>query len=135
MSVFIRGGNWNNGSNAGAFTLNLNWDTGNTNNNVGFRCARYLSIKTLYKLFGPNGISTDSASPLRRSAFSKRLRNFGWFREQVCAKTATAFIPSLVPHEMAVSPILQGKGKTQIRSSVPLFVLSSSGAELEDTIF
>ncbi len=45
--VFLRGGNWNNGSNAGAFTLNLNWDTGNTNNNVGFRCARYSSI--IYK--------------------------------------------------------------------------------------
>lgn len=116
MSVFIRGGNWNNGSNAGAFTLNLNWDTGNTNNNVGFRCARYLSIKTLYKLFGPNGISTDSASPLRRSAFSKRLRNFGWFREQVCAKTATAFIPSLVPCEIELAISLSHRGKGKYKS-------------------
>lgn len=37
--VFIRGGNWNNTSNTGAFTLNLNWTASNTNNNVGFRCA------------------------------------------------------------------------------------------------
>lgn len=37
--VFLRGGNWNNGSNAGAFTLNLNNDTGSQNNNIGFRCA------------------------------------------------------------------------------------------------
>ncbi len=38
-SGFIRGGNWNNGANAGAFTLNLNNTPGNTNNNIGFRCA------------------------------------------------------------------------------------------------
>ncbi len=37
---FIRGANWNNTSNAGVFTLNLNWNAGNTNNNVGFRCAK-----------------------------------------------------------------------------------------------
>ncbi len=43
-TVFIRGGNWNNGTNDGAFTLNLNWDTTNTNNNVGLRCARYTSL-------------------------------------------------------------------------------------------
>ncbi len=35
----LRGGNWDNGSNAGAFTLNLNWVPSNSNNNVGFRCA------------------------------------------------------------------------------------------------
>jgi hypothetical protein len=37
---FIRGGNWNNGGNAGVETLNLNNTPGNTNNNIGFRCAR-----------------------------------------------------------------------------------------------
>lgn len=37
---FIRGGNWNNGSNAGAFTLNLNNAPTNTNTNIGFRVAR-----------------------------------------------------------------------------------------------
>lgn len=36
---FIRGGNWNNGANTGAFTLNLNNAPSNTNNNIGFRCA------------------------------------------------------------------------------------------------
>lgn len=36
---FIRGGNWNNGVNAGAFTLNLNNAPSNSNNNIGFRCA------------------------------------------------------------------------------------------------
>jgi hypothetical protein len=41
---FIRGGNWNNGSNAGVETLNLNNTPGNTNNNIGFRCVRYSSI-------------------------------------------------------------------------------------------
>jgi formylglycine-generating enzyme required for sulfatase activity len=38
----MRGGNWNNNSNAGAFSANLNNTPGNTNNNIGFRCARDL---------------------------------------------------------------------------------------------
>ena len=38
---FIRGGNWNNGANDGAFTLNLNNAPSNSNTNIGFRCARY----------------------------------------------------------------------------------------------
>jgi hypothetical protein len=33
----IAGGNWNNGGNAGVWTLNLNNVRGNSNNNVGFR--------------------------------------------------------------------------------------------------
>jgi formylglycine-generating enzyme required for sulfatase activity len=37
---FIRGGNWNNGANAGLFALNLNNAPSNTNTNIGFRCAK-----------------------------------------------------------------------------------------------
>lgn len=37
--AFKRGGNWNNGANAGAFTLNLNNTPSNVNTNIGFRCA------------------------------------------------------------------------------------------------
>mgnify|MGYP001573380405 CR=1 FL=1 len=33
----ISGGNWNNGSNAGVWALNLNNTRTNSNNNVGFR--------------------------------------------------------------------------------------------------
>ncbi len=36
----LRGGNWNNGSQAGAFALNLNNGPTNRNPNVGFRCVR-----------------------------------------------------------------------------------------------
>lgn len=43
---FIRGGNWNNGANDGAFALNLNNAPGNTNTNIGFRCARYAFAKS-----------------------------------------------------------------------------------------
>lgn len=43
---FIRGGNWNNGSNAGVLTLNLNNAPSNSNTNIGFRVSRY-------KLNGP----------------------------------------------------------------------------------
>ena len=35
----IRGGNWNNGANAGPFNANLNNVPTNTNNNIGFRCC------------------------------------------------------------------------------------------------
>lgn len=35
----IRGGNWNNGSQAGVFALNLNNARSNTNTNIGFRPA------------------------------------------------------------------------------------------------
>jgi len=95
LGVFIRGANWNNGSNAGAFTLNLNWNTGNTNNNVGFRCARYSSIR-IYIMLGPNGISTDSYFACGRSAALGQILHFCWSRRQVCAKTATALLPSLL---------------------------------------
>jgi len=47
--AFLRGANWNNGSNAGVFTLNLNNTPDNSsNNNIGFRCA--LSPKQLSTL-------------------------------------------------------------------------------------
>ena len=32
-----RGGNWNNGSNAGVFNVNLNNPRSNSNSNIGFR--------------------------------------------------------------------------------------------------
>ena len=35
----IRGGNWNNGANAGVFALNLNNPRTNANGNIGFRVA------------------------------------------------------------------------------------------------
>jgi len=41
----IRGGNWNNGANAGAFTLNLNNAATNTNTNIGFRCVFRPSVR------------------------------------------------------------------------------------------
>ncbi len=41
-SVFLRGAGWDNGSNAGAFTLGLSWSSGVTDGDVGFRCARSL---------------------------------------------------------------------------------------------
>jgi hypothetical protein len=34
------GGNWNNGANAGVFSVNLNNNATNTNNNIGARAVR-----------------------------------------------------------------------------------------------
>lgn len=53
---FIRGGNWNNGANAGAFTLNLNNAPSNVDTNIGFRCARYV-LRALLR--GQNERSTE----------------------------------------------------------------------------
>ena len=39
MRLPIRGGNWNNGANAGVPTLNLNNPRTNSNGNIGFRSA------------------------------------------------------------------------------------------------
>jgi len=38
--AFLRGGYWNFGSDAGVFTLNLNYAPTYTYTNIGFRCAR-----------------------------------------------------------------------------------------------
>ncbi|UQZ83340.1 hypothetical protein SK3146_02527 [Paenibacillus konkukensis] len=45
----IRGGNWNNGANAGVFALNLNNPRSNVNTNIGFRSALPESQKLLPK--------------------------------------------------------------------------------------
>ena len=38
--ALLRGGNFNNGTNAGPLTVNGNNEPSNSNNNIGFRCAR-----------------------------------------------------------------------------------------------
>ena len=38
VSAVQRGGNWNNGRNAGVFSANLNNAPSNSNGNIGFRC-------------------------------------------------------------------------------------------------
>ena len=38
--ALIRGGNFNNGTNAGPLAVNGNNQPSNSNNNIGFRCAR-----------------------------------------------------------------------------------------------
>jgi hypothetical protein len=44
MRLPIRGGNWNNGSKAGVFQLNLNNERSNSNNNIGFRSALFIFL-------------------------------------------------------------------------------------------
>lgn len=39
MCVPIRGGNWDNGANAGVFALNLHNARSNSDNDIGFRAA------------------------------------------------------------------------------------------------
>lgn len=60
----ISGGNWNNSSNAGVWTLNLNNVRGNSNDNVGFRAD---SISPHGPLFGRSGIKGDAFRRVVRS--------------------------------------------------------------------
>jgi len=60
----IAGGNWNNGSNAGVWMLNLNNVRGNSNNNVGFRAD---SAKPRSQQHGHGGSKGDI---FRRVVFS-----------------------------------------------------------------
>ena len=60
----ISGGNWNNSSNAGVWTLNLNNVRTNSNNNVGFRAD---SISPHGSITDRSGIKGDA---FRRAAVS-----------------------------------------------------------------
>jgi hypothetical protein len=51
----IVGGNWNNGTNAGVWTLNLNNARGNSNNNVGCRADSVKPRNLLYRYGGAKG--------------------------------------------------------------------------------
>lgn len=64
----IRGGNWNNGANAGLAALNLNNSRANTNTNIGFRPA-----------FGSSQKAASHGVPSR--ARSKGCRYLGYSRK------------------------------------------------------
>src|SRR3989338_1708879 len=48
----LRGGNWNNGANAGPFSANLNNAPTNTNNNIGFRCCNNFESGQIHCFYG-----------------------------------------------------------------------------------
>jgi len=53
MRAAIRGGNFNNDSNAGAFALNLNNSPSNSNYNIGFRASKANDTKRDGRDYGP----------------------------------------------------------------------------------
>ena len=66
----IASGNWNNGANAGVWTLNLNNNRTNSNNNIGFRSD---SVKPRNLLYGYGGAKGDAfrcvASAMAKSVY------------------------------------------------------------------
>ena len=64
----IAGGNWNNGVNAGVWTLNLNNVRGNSNDNIGFR-ADSVTPHTLHGARPSDGGTKGDA--FRREATSR----------------------------------------------------------------
>jgi len=47
LRSFNRGGNWNNGANAGVFNSNGNNPRSNANGNIGFRSASSLALQSV----------------------------------------------------------------------------------------
>jgi len=70
----LRGGNWNNGSNAGLFALNLNNVPTNTNNNIGFRGAIPLTARAR--------VITVAPPPINGTGFVSR--RFGGKQKLCC---------------------------------------------------
>lgn len=70
-----RGGNWNNGANAGPFSANLNNAPTNTNYNIGFRCCLgFLALAEFLRKFCKleMQLQLQSIENLRRNSFGGR---------------------------------------------------------------
>ena len=61
MLAPIAGGNWNNGSNAGVWTLNVNNSRANSNNNVGSRAVIWSNSRQSPGLKGPEAYRSRGA--------------------------------------------------------------------------
>ena len=74
-----RGGNWNNGSNAGLAALNCNNSRVNTNNNIGFRLAleqrQKLTVKALSSSASSKGCRVLWLSPKHLTVTPMRCRH------------------------------------------------------------
>lgn len=91
-----RGGNWNNGANAGALSVNLNNAPSNSNSNIGFRCTS--QVRNLEK-----GDAAGSSELLALGGSAEKL----WEAHRLAyKKEATGFIPVL-PAQYSVAKISQ----------------------------
>jgi len=86
----IRGGNWNNGSNAGVFALNLNNPRSNASSNIGFRPALGESRKAV-----PHGApsSAPSKGPASLGQVPEKMNRPG--RDSSASATLRAGRPSI----------------------------------------
>jgi len=73
--AFIRGANWNNGANAGVWTLNLNNAPSNTNWNIGFRCSR--SFYSSMELARVSFAKAKPSVPLKLHKFTLPVASLG----------------------------------------------------------
>lgn len=85
MLCVISGGNWNNGSNAGVWALNLNNVRGNSNNNIGFRAD-------------PLPATPHAATAARQRGSHRR----GWCRNVLLSR------PLVARHGLAAVPVKAG---------------------------
>ena len=73
----ISGGNWNNSSNAGVWTLNCNNTRGNTNNNVGFRADSISPQGPMLGCSGIQGVAFRRVEDVQATAKSECHRHSG----------------------------------------------------------
>jgi hypothetical protein len=71
----IRGGNWNNSSNAGVFALNLNNARSIVNNNVGFRpaCACVMFLERMSLRSASSVVHRQALNPCRKAKIGEAL--------------------------------------------------------------
>jgi len=50
LRAAIRGGNWNNGTQAGVFALNVNNSPSNVNNNISLRVAKHKAVARIEQI-------------------------------------------------------------------------------------
>lgn len=90
-----RGGNWNNGANAGALSVNLNNAPSHTNSNIGFRCTSQVRSRK----------KGDAARSSELPALGGRAEKL-WEAHRLACKKATGFIPVL-PAQFSAANISQ----------------------------
>jgi len=76
-----RGGNWNNGTNAGVFNTNLNNARTNTNTNIGFRSALLPCRKEMGTAFVWKQVNALARSMALKGLAS--LPAFGWCGKKI----------------------------------------------------
>lgn len=90
-----RGGNWNNGANAGVFALNGNNSRANSNTNIGFRSALALFAYVLRATARRERQGKRDAFPGRQGQRKKLVQPAGGLKPEAAGKPRRLAAPAL----------------------------------------